>query len=168
MNKLLVNIISLFLLVVFQSCSYSMKSEKDVALIIGISDVEIRSSKSSSESFLIHDFDDLEIYELSDSTINLFLNQSTFILYEDFYEKRYKYQKKNWAQTPIDTLTYAEVLDWALVSRNDYFRDKCVKQIKKLLLSKHAYYAFYYARGDVAFYILDTFEDKLYIIYFKA
>lgn len=168
MNRLLVIIIFFFLLVIFQSCSYLMKSEKDVALIIGISDVEIRSSQSSSESFLIHDFDDLEIYELSDSTINLFLSQSTFILYEDFYEKRHKYQKKNWEQTPIDTVNYAEVLDWALVNRNDYFRDKCVKQIKKLLLSQHAYYAFYYVRGDVAFYILDTFEDKLYIIYFKA
>ena len=155
-----------FTFIGLHSC-YMMKDKKDLAQILGIPEVQICSTKHSSEISIPHDADDLEIYNLCSSTIDLFLNNSTFILNENFFECRSYYKKVNWTKSPIDSIAYKDVINLALAERSEPLRNKWIKDISNILLSHDAYYSFYYTEGDVAFYVLDVFSKNLYILYMK-
>lgn len=155
-----------FTVIGLHSC-YQMKDDKDLAQILGISEVHICSTKHSSEVTIPHDADDIELYNLCNSTIDLFLNHSTFVLNEDFFERRSYYKKINWTKSPINSIAYKDVIDLALSKRSDPLRNKWVKDISNILSSHESYYSFYYTEGDVAFYVLDLLSNNLYILYLR-
>lgn len=79
----------LLLVLIMFSCSaltYKGKNNEEVAAVLGISEAFVLSSDFDSESFYVQDYDELEVYELSQSTIDGFLNHSSFNLYEDYFE----------------------------------------------------------------------------------
>lgn len=65
--------------------SYHSKTDIEIAQILGVNKVEIESF-DYSESWNIQDYDVVEKYELSNSTVQRFLTSSSFVLFDDEYE----------------------------------------------------------------------------------
>lgn len=143
-----------------------MKNESEIAKLLGISSVSLCSTNYYMEDFTIKDCDLIEIYDLTENTIASFVSQSTFILYDEYYESRLNFKKINWRKSPIDSIAFKEVIDFALMDRRNYLQNSTIERIHNILNSKGAYYSFYYKIGNVAFYVLDIKSCRLYIIYF--
>lgn len=65
--------------------SYASKTDVEIAQILGVTKAEIESF-DYSESWNLQDYDIVEKYKLSNNTIQHFLMNSSFILYDNEYE----------------------------------------------------------------------------------
>lgn len=160
----------LLLVLIMFSCSaltYKGKNNEEVAAVLGISEAFVLSSDFDSESFYVQDYDELEVYELSQSTIDGFLNHSSFNLYEDYFENESNHLwEKNWEQVPKDNSTWIDDYNLVLASRFGRTKRNIISsEIRSSLFSGNIYYASYSMDGRIAFYILNVVNRKLYIIY---
>jgi len=106
----------------------------------------------------------LEVYRLSEKTIQCFINKSSKNL-----PLKKGYQKYNWTKTPIDS-SYEEIFIMCLNYHS--YNEKIelqLNKIKELIKKKEIYYSFYYKPDknnpqNVQFFILDTQKGTLYVI----
>lgn len=148
---------------------YEKREDDDIARILGIPEVSILSVDYSRENFTIQDYDVVEVYELSQNTIENFVTHSSFELYEQSYEHDsvHTWVKRNWTKTPIDSIKWTIEYEFAFAIRFDNKkRNELSSEICDVLASNHAYYAYYSLDGRIALYVLDVNNCKLYIVYF--
>ncbi len=144
---------------------YNEKNNKEIALILGIEEASIISVDYSYDPIALCDYDIMEVYYLSSSTISRFVTNSSFKLYDEPYENP-EWLKENWHTSPIDKIAWKEICDSAFAIRaNSKKRTLWSSEIVKLLSSDNAYFAFYSTDGAIAFYVLDLINRKLYITY---
>ena len=133
--------------------------------MLGIEEALIVSTDYTFYPFIsLRDGDTMEVYHLSNSTIKNFMSNSSFELYDDFYES-HSWMKENWHKCPIDLAKSSQECVTAFAPRagaNKKFASWAEENIK-LLSSTHAYYAFYYKNDDIVFFVLDVIYGKLYI-----
>ena len=163
MIKLLL-IIPLFFLISCQSKVY----KDDLPKILGVEDVKITNSQGIDEFAGFGEGYTLEIYELSESTINAFINDASKILPEKNGTAA-GWLKHDWRSTPMDS-SYIEIFNICL---NYYSGNRklegLIVEIKKVLQKPDVYYSFYYkpdkdSPQDVLLFILDLQSRKLYIM----
>lgn len=134
--------------------------------ILGVNKIEIVANEVIADiSSTFGEGYGMEVYELSESTVQAFLNMTSKTL----PDKGEKWQKHDWSKVPIDN-SFSEVLDVAL---GYYNRDKDLEThlnaIKKMLVQGNAYYSFYYKPDrdnpqNVQLFVLDIQKKKLYAI----
>ena len=167
MKKVLYILLATVCIAIFYYCFvyYEVKNEDDIAILLGNKEAVIISTDYTFYPFIsLRDGDTIEMYRLSDSTIKNFVQQSSFELYDDFYENNF-WLKENWHRTPIDSIKWKHEYIAAFAPRigaNKKF-NLWSKENQRLLLSSDAYYAFYYKDDDIIFYVLDIINKVLYI-----
>ena len=151
--------------VIYYACFYYHgKSEEEIAQILGITEASILSVDYSYDPFTLHDYDVIEVYHLSRSTIHSFIFTSSFKLYDKPYDS--VWLKENWHICPMDTIEWRNECEIAFSIRFDSNkRNQWSSEMFQLLNSNYAYFALYSATGAVAFYILDPIKQQLYIAY---
>jgi hypothetical protein len=140
----------------------------DIANILGIDTVKI-DSFDYSESWNIKDYDVVEVYKLSDATINTFVTSSSFILCDKHHESNL-WEKCDWSKTPIALPKWCEVYDMAITPlREDSKHNKLMKEIQKTLKDPENYYSLYLkkTKGAVALFVLNPGSKYLYCVYVK-
>jgi hypothetical protein len=149
------------------SCSYSF--EKDLRKILGLSHIKINNKQEFSEwkGFQGDGFI-LEIYDLSEETVNNFDNLSLKRL-PNKKEENKKWRKHDWYLFPIDS-SYNEIFIMCLNYHSNSEEINCkLKQIKQLMRTNKFYCSFYYNSiqqniNSVQLFLLDVSEYKLYVI----
>lgn len=147
---------------------YPSKTDKEIALILGLKEVEVLSF-DYEEDWNHKDYDIIEIYKLSDSTILKFIKESSKILHETSYEKR-SWTKLDWNKTPIDLHEWYELYDMTLeVGRLDEKHNEWILKAKKSINNYGNYFSLYHDEGNpIALYVLDVVDNYLYCIYIKV
>lgn len=150
------------------SCNTAIFKD-DLSEILGIEKVEIENIEVISECCgLQGDGYFLEIYELSEKTIDAFKNRAQKTL-PNRKEQNENWQKNNWSKMPIDS-AYNEIFD---VCFNFLANDKKLKHqiddLNELINHGNVYYSFYYKPNKespqkVIFFLLDIQGHKLYVI----
>lgn len=162
-------IFSTFLFLFLSSCSTSFFKD-DLSLKLDIEKVEIENSKTLDEwAGMQGDGFILEVYDLSEKTIQDFENKSSKEL-PDKKEKDENWQKYNWSKTPVDS-SFNKVFIMCLNYSSDNQELKTqLNEIGKLIEREDgAYYSFYYKPDkenpqNVQLFILDSKNRKLYAI----
>lgn len=151
---------------IYYTCFYYHgKSDEEIAQILGITEASTISADYSYDPFTLRDYDVMEVYHLSNSTIHFFITNSSFELCDKPYENP-EWLKENWHICPIDTIKWKDKCEIAFSIRFDSKkRNQWSSEILKLLNSDYAYFASYSTNGAVAFYILDPIKQQLYITY---
>lgn len=148
--------------------SYHSKTDIEIAQILGVNKVEIESF-DYSESWNIQDYDVVEKYELSNSTVQRFLTSSSFVIFDDEYEvDSLLWGKKNWTKK-VDSTKFETYYKMAFLKREDFQRSKWILEANKSLGTQDGYHSFYYKKSGnaVAFFVFDVKNRTLYIIYLK-
>lgn len=163
-RKFIILLLTISALIYFTFFHYNeKKNNKEIALILGTEEASVISVDYSYDPFTLCDYDIMEVYYLSSSTINLFVTNSSFNLYDEPYEHS-AWLKVNWHACPINEFTWKEQCDLAFSIRADSKkRTLWSSEILKLLSSNNAYFAFYSKDGAISFYVLDLINQKLYI-----
>jgi len=158
--------LNVLLFLSLNSCD-TLVFKDELPKLLGVNKVEIISNRAIED--IPSTFGEgygIEVYELSQNTVQSFLNRTSKVLPEKAEEK---WQKYDWNKVPVDN-SFSEVFDVAL---NYYNRDKALETqlniIKKILIQGNAYCAFYYKPDrdnpqNVQFFILNLQDRKLYII----
>jgi hypothetical protein len=167
-NMLYKSIICVFILSTLNSCNTSL-FKNNLSQILGIKKVEIENSYIFDEWAGPHgDGFILEIYKLSEITIQNFISTSNKILPEKT-EKNKNWQKQNWSILPIDS-SYNEVF---IMGLNYMPNDKKIKAqleiINKVAFKKGVFCSFYYSPNkenprQLQLFLLDVQSKKLYMI----
>jgi hypothetical protein len=161
-------IFSNFLFLFLSSCSNSFFKD-DLSFLLDVEKVEIENSKTLDEwAGMQGDGFILEVYDLSEKTIQAFENKSSKEL-PDKKEKDENWQKYNWTTPPVD-ISFNEVFIMCLnySSDNQELKNQ-LNEIKKLIEKEGVYYSFYYKPDKenpqyVQLFILDSKSRKLYMI----
>ncbi|MDB5232744.1 MAG: hypothetical protein JWN76_3549 [Chitinophagaceae bacterium] len=161
-------IFSAFLFLFLSSCNTSFIKD-DLSSILGVEKVEIENRQTLDEwagkqgdGFI------LEVYELSEKTVQTFIKQSSKNL-PDKKEEGKNWQKYNWNKAPVDS-SYNEVFIMCLNYSSDSEKLKVqLNEIKKVMENEGVYYSFYYRPDkenpqNVQLFILDVQSRKLYTI----
>lgn len=161
-------IFSAFLFLFLSSCNTSFFKD-DLSQILGVEKVEIENSQmldewagTQGDGFI------LEVYELSEKTVQTFIDQSSKNL-PDKNEEGKDWQKYNWSKAPVDS-SYNEVFIMCLDYASDSKKLKVqLNEIKKVMENEGVYYSFYYRPykenpQNVQLFILDVQSRKLYTI----
>lgn len=154
--------------IVYDLFKYQPRAIEDVAEILGIDSVEI-ISVDFLESWNIQDYDVVEVYQLSDVTINTFLMNSSPILYDKYYESQL-WEKSNWRKTPIALPQWDEIYNAFInVVRENNKHNELIQDILKILKEPGSFYSFYLKknRAAVTFFVLDIKNRCLYCLYVK-
>lgn len=157
-------------LVLLFSCQSGVFKDK-LPEILGISNVEIKDNHGTDEFGGFGEGYTLEIYELSESTVNSFIDRTSKIL-PDKKEKA-TWKKYDWQKTPVDS-SYNEILIMSLnYSGGNKKLETELSEIKKVLEKPEVYYSFYYSPNkdnpqDAQFFVLDVQTGKLYVIESKV
>lgn len=161
-------IFSAFIFLFLSSCNTSFFKD-DLSPILGVEKVEIENNQTLDEwAGLQGDGFILEVYELSEKTVQTFINQPAKNL-PDKKEDGKNWQKYNWNKTPVDS-SYNEVFIMCLNYSSNSEKIKVqLNEIKKLIEKEGAYYSFYYRPDkenpqNVQLFILDVQSKKLYAI----
>lgn len=157
-----------FLFFLLSSCNnYFYKN--DLPLILGIENVEIKNSQRIDEWAGMHgDGFILEIYELSETTIQAFINRSSKNI-PNKKENGKIWKKYNWSKIPIDS-SFREIFIMCLNYSSDNQKLKAqLNEIKKLIEKEGVYCSFYYRPDsenpqNVQLFILDVKGKKIYAI----
>lgn len=157
-----------FLCLFLSSCN-SLFFMDALSAILGVEKVEVENSQTLDEWAGVQgDGFILEVYELSEKTVQSFIKQSSKNL-PDKKEKNKNWRKYDWSKTPIDS-SYNEVFITCLnYSSNSEKLKAQLNEIKKLIEKEGVYYSFYY-RPDkenpqaVQLFILDVQSRKFYAI----
>lgn len=161
---------SFLLLGGYMMCSYyPPQSEKEIAQILGLDTADILSFYYA-ESWTHKDYDIVEVYQLSEATINDFIENSTFILYDESYEKK-AWGKTDWQRTPINMPDWDVIYSTAITPRRQHSKhNEWMLQVQRTLEELGNFCSFYYREGlsSVAIYVLDINGHKLYCVYFKV
>ncbi len=146
---------------------YPSKTDKEIALILGLKEVEVLSF-DYEEDWNHKDYDIVEIYKLSDSTILKFIKESSKILQEPSYENR-SWTKLDWNKTPINLHEWNELYDMTIeLKRVDKKHDEWIHKVKKAINNYGNYYSLYHDEGNpIALYVVDVVDNYLYCIYVK-
>lgn len=140
------------------------KYKKDLCYILGINNVEGKLEKNIDKFAGFGEFYIIEIYDLSDRTIDSFINRSDKLLPE-----KEEYKNRKWESTPFDS-TYKEIINMAL---NYYDGNKTIiqlqQEIQNIISDKNNYYSFYYKPDIynpqyVQLFILDLYKKRIFII----
>jgi phage-related protein len=161
-------ILSVFPLIFLSSCNTSFLKD-DLSSILGMEKVEIENNQTlddwagnQGEGFI------LEVYELSEKTVQTFINQSSKRL-PDKKEKVKNWQKYDWRIVPVDS-SFNEVFIMCLNYSSDNQKLKTqLDEIKLLIKNEKVYYSFYYRPDkenpqNAQLFILDTKSRKFYAI----
>lgn len=161
-------ICSVFLSLFLSSCNTSF-FKGDLSPILGLEKVEIENSQTLDEwAGAQGDGFILEVYELSEKTVQAFINQSVKNL-PNKKEEGKNWQKYNWSKAPVDS-SYNEVFIMCLNYSSDSEKLKTqLNEIKKLIEKEGVYYSFYYRPDkenpqNAQLFILDVQSRKLYAI----
>jgi hypothetical protein len=170
--KVIYTILSLSLLGIIWNIffSYASKTDVEIAQILGVTKAEIESF-DYSESWNLQDYDIVEKYKLSNNTIQRFLMNSSFILYDSEYETdSLLWGKSNWTQNLVDSTQFSTFYEIAFGKREDSLRNKWISEACESLKSQNGFCSFYYKKlgNAVAFYVLDIKKKTLYVIYLKV
>ena len=157
-------LVCLLIYILFFYDTQHRKGNYEVARILGLSKVTVLSSDYSYDPFVIRDYDIIEVYQLSCNSIHDFVSCSSFELYDEYYKDVF-ILKSNWHKTPINFEKCSEMLDMAFGQRQNEKRNKWIAEMYQILVSDYGYYAFYYSESEVALYVLNTNNGKLYIMY---
>ena len=157
-----------FLFLFVSSCNTSFFKD-DLSQILGVEKVEIENSQmldewagTQGDGFI------LEVYELSEKTVQTFIDQSSKNL-PDKKDEGKDWQKYNWSKAPVDS-SYNEVFIICLnYSGNSEKLKVQLNEIKKVMENERVYYSFYYRPDkenpqNVQLFILDVQSRKLYTI----
>lgn len=158
----------IFLCLFLSSCN-SLFFKDALSPILGVEKVEVENSQTLDEWAGVQgDGFILEVYELSEKTVQSFIKQSSKKL-PDKKEKNKNWRKYDWSKTPIDS-SYNEVFITCLnYSSNSKKLKAQLNEIKKLIEKEGVYYSFYY-RPDkenpqaVQLFILDVQSRKFYAV----
>lgn len=161
-------IFSGFFFLLLSSCNTSFFKD-DLSPILGLEKVEIENSQTLDEwAGTQGDGFILEVYELSEKTVQTFINQSSKNL-PDKKEEGKNWQKYNWGKVPVDS-SYNEIFIMSLNYSSDNPKLKAqLNEIKKLIEKDGVYCSFYY-RPDrenpqtAQLFILDVESRKFYAI----
>jgi hypothetical protein len=161
-------IFSVFLFLFLSSCDL-LFFKSDLSQILGIEKIEIENIQTFNEIAGIQgEGYILEIYTLSEKTIQAFINNPIKNL-PDKQEEGKEWHKYNWSTFPIDS-SYSEVFNMCLYN-SGYNKKLKVKlnEIKRLIEKEGVYYSFYYRPDkehlqNVQLFILDVQNRKLYAI----
>lgn len=154
--------------IVYDLFKYQPRAIEDVAEILGVDSVEIISIDYLG-SWNIQDYDVVEVYQLSDVTINTFLMNSSFILYNKYYESQL-WEKSNWCKTPIALPQWNEVYGAFIdVVREDNKHNELIQEILEILKEPENFYSFYLKknRAAVTLFVLNIKNRCLYCLYVK-
>ncbi len=162
MKKIILSIY-LFSILSCQSDLY----KNDLSKILGISNIEITNNQGTDEFGGFGEGYSLEVYELSENTVNSFIKQSSKKL-PDKIENSVEWQKKDWSEIPADS-SFNEIFIVCLnYSSGNKKLETQLNEIKTIL-NNGAYYSFYFKPNKlnpqtVQLFIFDTKGKKLYII----
>lgn len=147
--------------------NYTSKTDEEIALILGLKEVEVLSF-DYEEDWDHKDYDIIEIYKLSDSTILKFIKESSGILRESSYENR-SWTKLDWNKTPINQHKWNELYDMAIgMVRLDEKHNEWILKAKESINNYGNYFSLYHDEGNpIALYVLDVSDNYLYCIYLK-
>lgn len=164
---------SLFVLIflgwnIYNFFEYKPKKETEIANILGISSASIVSF-DYYEDWNLKDYDVVEVYVLSDATINEFITNSSLILSDKSHEP-HLWEKINWCNTPIDLTKWDYIYEMVFMSsRANTKSNKWIEEIKHILNTSNNFYSFYYKNdgATISFFTLSIKEKKMYCLYFK-
>jgi hypothetical protein len=161
-------IFSIFLSILLGGCNSSFFKD-DLSLILDVENVEIENYQTidewagmQGEGFIF------EVFELSEKTIQTFINQSSKNL-PDKKEESENWQKYNWDKVPVNS-SYKEIFSMCLnYSSNSQKIKVKLNELKKLIEKDGVYYSFYYKPEienpqNVQLFILDIESRKFYVI----
>ncbi|RZJ91412.1 MAG: hypothetical protein EOO20_05145 [Chryseobacterium sp.] len=157
-----------FLCLFLSSCNVFFFKDA-LSPILGVEKVEVENSQTLDEWAGVQgDGFILEVYELSEKTVQSFIKQSSKNL-PDKKEKNKNWRKYDWSKTPIDS-SYNEVFIMSLnYSSNSEKLKVQLNEMRKLIEKEGVYYSFFY-RPDkenpqaVQLFILDVQSRKFYAI----
>lgn len=157
-----------FFFLFLSSCNTSFFKD-DLTSILGVEKVEIENSQTLDEwAGAQGDGFILEVYELSEKTVQAFINLSSKNLPNKKEEDK-KWQKYDWRKVPVDS-SYNEVFIMCLNYSSDRKKLKVqLNEIKKLMEKEGVYYSFYYRPNkenpqNVQLFILNVQSRKFYAI----
>lgn len=145
-----------------------MVFKDDLSQILGVSDIEVKNSQGTDEFGGFGEGYTLEEYELSEKTVQAFINNASKTL-PDKKEEGKNWQKKDWSKVPVDS-SYSEILTMCLnYSSGSTKLETQLNEIKKMLEKIEVYYSFYYKPDednpqDAQLFILDVQSRKVYVI----
>lgn len=169
-----IKVILCILLGTIFSCSfynffkYNPRKDTEIANILGIDSVAIVDF-DYHEDWNFKDYDIIEVYLLSDVTINKFIMNSSLVL-SDRYHESHLWEKINWCITPIDFAKWNNIYDMIfLPNRENPKYNKWLEEIRQTLKTPDNFYSFYYKDdgASVSFYTLNSKNKKLFCLFFK-
>lgn len=159
-NKIVICICFGFL---FCSCQHLLYKDK-LDQILGINQINIEASKQIDEIGGFGEGKTIEIYTLSEATINNFINQSDKIL-----PNKNNWFKYDWTQGNINSFC-KPIIDLSLNYKGETEIEDQLAEIKKSIPNANMYISFYYNEKDIELstqaqlMILDLETKNLYII----
>lgn len=156
-------IIFLFISSLFFSCQNLVYKDK-LPQILGIPQIDIESSKQIDEFGGFGEGKTIEIYTLSETTVNNFINQSNKIL-----PNKNNWFKCDWTCNNTDTV-YKPIIDLSLKYRGGTEIENYLAIISQLISNPNVFLSFYYNEKEVELstqaqlMVLNVKTRKLYII----
>lgn len=155
----------LALLLSITSCQ-SKVFKDELGHILGVEEVEIEESQGTNEFGGFGEGHSLEVYVLSERTVQAFVNKASKTLPNKNDDEAW--QKYDWDTAPFDS-TYNEIMIMSLnYSSGNRKLETQLNDIKQVLKKGDNYYSFYYKPDkenpqDVQLFVLDVHNKKLYI-----